>query len=74
MRVLRARREWRLNVRFTLCQLVTSNEAIGSFSVNGAGWLELQALFLPVPLRRAFVGLNSMMHLSDGGGALSHLD
>lgn len=32
MRVLCKPSEWRFNVRFTLCQLVTSNEAIGGFA------------------------------------------
>jgi len=32
MRVLCTPSEWRFNVRFTLCQLVTSNEAIGGFA------------------------------------------
>lgn len=32
MRVLCEPSEWRFNVRFTLCQLVTSNEAIGGFA------------------------------------------
>lgn len=32
MRVLCEPSEWSFNVRFTLCQLVTSNEAIGGFA------------------------------------------